>query len=94
MSKTGRGHGDRIISTVLDVILEITGYDPSSLFPEYKLVADLNMSQSQIDKMVSQLAEFFAVDEDIFVFDHHDDMSLRKVVDLIRENEGGERQAA
>ena len=47
---------DPVISMVLDRICEQTGIDPTSILPDYKLSADLNMSVLAIQEMLFEAA--------------------------------------
>ena len=48
---------DPVISMVLDRICEQTGIDPTSILPDYKLGADLNMTVLSIQEMLFEAAK-------------------------------------
>jgi hypothetical protein len=75
--------GDEVIATVLDEVLNLKGWDPTSIYPDQCLGKDLEMSVAEIALFAQRLSERFLAGGS---FDCKDwsDISLRQVVVLIR----------
>lgn len=75
--------GDEVIATVLDEVMNLKGWDPTSIYPEQCLGKDVEMSVAEIAVFAQRLSEKFLAGGS-FDCKEWSDISLRQVVVLIR----------
>ena len=76
---------DEVISGVLDIIIDLTDWDPEAIWPDYALEADLKMSESELAQFFVQLQQRFLPNQrlDVSVWRK---MTLREIVDSVRRH--------
>ena len=73
-----------VISIYLDYLLEVTGIDPSAVFPDDKLCKDLNLSAVQIEKVVAGTAKALKIE--LHLTNHQiADITSRQIVDIVSQ---------
>lgn len=75
--------GDEVISTLLDEIVSLKGWDPSSIFPDNRLGSDLELSDAEITLLAKRLSDRFLLSGQ-FDCSEWREMSLQEIVSLIR----------
>lgn len=83
MSQFDSSQGDPIIIAMFDELVEIKGWDPASIWPDYKFSSDLEMSQEDFNKLINRLSHMFLCGSKV-EFSNWKSVSLRDVVDRIR----------
>lgn len=74
---------DEVVSTILDLIVDLKELDTTCVLPESLLGRDLEMSDSEIAEFANRLSHRFMPEGK---FDHSNwgEISLRQVVSLVR----------
>lgn len=73
---------DNVISAVVDIIVELTDWDPESIFPEYTLRGNLQMSDEVVELFFSRLANRLLSNKQINVT-NLGKMNLREIVGFV-----------
>lgn len=81
---TRQSERDDVVNSVLDLILEITGIDPSAIYPEHTL-SDLELTSTQIKVFHSRLSEMFRTPP-LSASLQGSNVTLRTIVDVIKRD--------
>ena len=86
MDQRDKGHElNRVISIYLDNFLEVTGIDPSAVFPDDKLCKDLQISAVQIQQVVAATVKALDIELHLKTNDL-DQITSRQIVDMVSQS--------
>jgi hypothetical protein len=75
---------DRLVRVVLDAILDVTGVDPASIPPDYRLGTDLYLTAPDIQRLCGIIAVKLGFDEAFLHADSIGDWSVRELTTHLR----------
>lgn len=90
-----KGRGDMVINHLLDQLLEMTGFDPSSMLPEHHVRRDYNLNKLQARSLVQRVLGSLQMERQL-VQGQQDfsDFTLREIVDWVNDLQSKKLKAA